>query len=136
MDIPTAARKVAALNKKFEAEWSGLLAAPDSSPQALKVHATALLGAYGVTPGTAAAAASLEAAHFLDALQDKAHAHAITQGLDDSEYHELAPADFLPPVELAALKLLHGHSLPPSLSEALELHLRIHKKRDDLKFTT
>lgn len=43
IDLATAARKVAALNKRFEAEWAGLLAAPDSSPQALKSHATALL---------------------------------------------------------------------------------------------
>ena len=136
VDIPTAARQVAALNKKFEAEWSGLLAAPESSPQALKVHAAALLQSFGVTPGTAEAADSLEAAHFLDALQDKAHAYAIAQGLDDAEYQELTPAEVLPPVELAALKLLHAHALPPTLSEALELHLRIHKKRDDLKFTT
>lgn len=58
VDLPTAARRVAALNKEFEAEWSGLLAAPESSPQALKVHAAAPLQSFVVTPGSATAAVS------------------------------------------------------------------------------
>ena len=136
VDIATAARKVAELNRRYEAEWTGLQAAPESSPQALKVHAAALLASYGVTPGTPSVATSDEAGHFLDTLQAKAHTHAIAHGMNDADYSELTPADFLPPVELAALKLLHRHRMPPTLSEALELHLRIHTKRDDVKFTT
>ena len=122
VDLPTAARKVAALNKQFEAEWSGLLAAPESSPQALKAHAASLLQSFGITPSTASDTASPETEYFLDALERKERTYALSQGLDDREYRELAPADFLPPVELASLKLLHAHTLPPTLSEALELN--------------
>ena len=136
VDLSTAARKVAALNKRFEAEWSGLLAAPESSPQALKAHAASLLQSFGIAPSTASDTASPETEYFLETLEEKERAYALAQGLDDWERRELTPAEFLPPVELAALKMLHAHTLPPTLSEALELHLRIHKKRDDLKYTT
>lgn len=50
-DITKAAKLVEALNRRYETEWAGPRAAPESSPQALKVHAVALLGEYGLTPG-------------------------------------------------------------------------------------
>lgn len=47
-DFVVAARKIEALNRHYEAEWSGLRAVPESSPKAIQVHADALLKEYGL----------------------------------------------------------------------------------------
>ena len=67
-DMVKAARQFEALNRRYEAEFAGLRAAPESSPQALKVHAAALLSEYGLAPGDANAPA---ADQFFDRLEDK-----------------------------------------------------------------
>lgn len=128
-DIAKAAPMVEALNRRYEAEWAGLRAAPESSPQALKVHAAALLSEYGLAPGDANAPA---ADQFFDRLENKLFHHA---GADQDRYDNATPADYLTPVEQAAFKALQGKQLP-TLTDALELHLAIHPQRDDTKFTT
>ncbi|MDP3192613.1 tyrosine-type recombinase/integrase [Rhodoferax sp.] len=128
-DITKAAPMVEALNRRYEAEWAGLRAAPESSPQALKVHATALLSEYGLAPGDANAPA---ADQFFDRLENKLHQYA---GTDQDRYDNATPADYLTSVEQAAFKALQGKQLP-TLTDALELHLSIHPQRDDTKFTT
>ena len=50
-DMAVAEKAVALLNRRYEAEWAGLLAAPESSPASLKAHADAFLKARGLTPG-------------------------------------------------------------------------------------
>lgn len=129
-NLTIAEKAVATLNRRYEAEWAGLLAAPDSSPASLKVHAAALLKTYGLKPGTANIdedAADL----FFDRLEEKRQRHA---GDDHDIYDNANFAEYLAPVEHEALKLLQGKQLP-TLSDALELHLSIHKLRDDNKFT-
>jgi len=130
-DWQVAARKAAKLLAAYEAEWSGLRAAPASSPKALKVHAAALLREFGIEPGAAnnhPTAVDL----FISRLEEKQAEHA--KGCEVT-YREAEPAEFLPPVELEALRLLKGNSAP-TITEALELHLSIHKKQGDEKFTT
>ena len=131
-DITKAAPMVEAFNRRYEAEWVGLRSAPESSPQALKVHAVALLGKYGLTPGAPVDSENPAADLFFDSLEDKLQRHAAG---DQDTYDNAAPADYLTPVEHAAFKALQGKQLP-TLSDALDLHLSIHPQRDNLKFTT
>lgn len=131
-DIALAAKQVEALNRRYEAEWVGLRAAPESSPQALKVHAAALLGKYGLTPGAPVDAENPAADLFFDSLEDKLQRHAAG---DQDTYDNATPGEYLSPVEYAAFKALQGKQLP-TLSDALDLHLSIHPQRDSLKFTT
>ena len=109
-DIALAAKQVEALNRRYEAEWVGLRAAPESSPQAIKVHAADL---------------------FFDSLEDKLQRHAAS---DQDTYDNATPGEYLSPVEHAAFKALQGKQLP-TLSDALDLHLSIHPQRDSPKFT-
>lgn len=126
-DLALASRKVGELNRRYEAEWAGLLASPESSPQALKVHATALLKQFGLSPGDV----DLPAADaFISRLQEKQAAHA--QG-DRETYENAELSEFLMPVEMEALRSLNGLQRP-ILSDALELHLSLHKKAADGKF--
>lgn len=129
-DIAVAAKSVTKLNQRYETEWAGLITAPESSSQALKIHAVALLTAYGLAPG-AANVESDAADLFFDKLEDKRQRHA---GDNRDTYDNADLADYLAPVEHEALKLLQGRQLP-TLSDALELHLSAHQKKDDVAFT-
>lgn len=130
-DIVRAEKCIRKLNAEFEAEWSAMRAAPQSSPKALKVHAEALLREFGLQPSPAAndpSAVSL----FYDHLDVKREAYA-----DGNEYvYRQNPAEeFLTPVEMKAAQLLAGKS-KETLSDALEVYLGIHPKREDEKFNT
>ena len=129
-DVAVATKAVAELNKRYAAEWSGLKASPNTSPSSIQAHAGALLKAHGLTPGGAEAAP--EAADvFFDKLQDRHERYAA----GDREAYEAAVfSDYLPPVELAALKLLKGVPEPDTLRDALELYLATHTKRGNATF--
>jgi integrase len=125
------ARMASALNAKLEAEWNGLRASPESSPKALKVHATAFLKARGVVPGTPDNhPMAIELLH--DHMDNKRMQYA---GGDEEEYRDAAPEDYLSPVEIEAGRLLHGETRD-SLTDALELHLGFHPQRDNERFVT
>ena len=125
------ARMVAALNAKLEAEWNGLRASPESSPKALKVHATAFLKDRGVVPGAPDThPMAIELLH--DYMDHKRMQYA---GGDEQEYRDAAPSEYLSPVEIEAGRLLHGKTRD-TLTDALELHLGIHPQRDNERFVT
>ena len=125
------ARMASALNAKLEAEWNGLRASPESSPKALKVHATAFLKARGLVPGTPDNhPMAIELLH--DHMDNKRMQYA---GGNEEEYRDAAPVDYLSPVEIEAGRLLHGKTRD-SLTDALELHLGIHPQRDNERFVT
>ena len=126
-DITKAAPMVEAWNRHYEAEWAGLRAAPESSPQALKVHTAAFLKEWGLTPGDMDSPAS-EA--FFDSVENKRWRHS---GNDEDKYENAELSDFLPPVEATAFKALTGKQRD-TLTDALDLHLKIHPKRDNAKF--
>lgn len=126
-DVVKAARMVQALNQRYEAEWAGLRASPDSSPKAIEAHADALLREFALQPGDTQSAS---ADAFFDRLDQKRM--QLARG-DDEVYADIAPVDFMSPVELAAFKKLRGEG-QPLLSDALELHLSLHAKKDDAKF--
>ena len=140
-EITRAAPMVEALRKQYQAEWDGLRAAPESSPKALAAHAVELLRGYGLTPGSQSADA-LELEHpglsaFSDRLEGKLERHA---GNDRETYDNAEPADYLSPVEAVAFNLYKGTQTTtphkPTLSDALELYISIHPKRDNPKFIT
>lgn len=123
------ARMVAALNSKLEADWAGLRAAPESSPQSLKVHADALLKTWGLAPQSSAndpQAITLLHEH----MDGKRGQYA---GGDDQAYRAADPADYLTPVEREAGRRLHG-AQAATLNDALNLHLGIHPQRGDAQF--
>lgn len=131
------ARLVEDLNRKLEAEWTGLRAAPESSPQSLKAHAVEFLRSWGLAPQGGRGAAdpgndpqALELLH--DHIDSKRARYA---GGDEHLYREADSADYLTPVEIEAGKLLHGVR-GDTLTDALNVHLEHNKKRNDLKFTT
>jgi integrase len=123
------ARLVSAINDKLEAEWNGLRAAPESSPKTLKIHAVAFLKDRGLVPIAANNdPLAIELLH--DQLDQKRVAYA--RG-DEDTYHNASPEDYLSPVELEAGNQLHGTNTE-CLNDALDLHLRIHTQRDDVRF--
>jgi len=130
-DIAEAAKAVALLNKRYDAEFSGLIASPETSPDSLKAHATAYLKARDLTPeGKDNEYTAIEL--FYEALDLKREQYS--RG-DEETYRTAQPQDYLTPVESKAWQMLHGTS-SKTLNGALELHLNQHTKRDDAKFTT
>lgn len=128
-DMLQAAKLVVVLNKKYDALFAALENSSDMSPPAVRSRAEHLLKTYGVAEGeTESAAADLLIAHFDSFLE--------TYAAGDEETHrDAVPADFLPPVELQALKMMQGRKPAAVLSDALSLYLAEHDKRDDPKFT-
>jgi len=135
------ARLVENLNRSIEAEWEGLRAAPESSPESLKSHADEALRSWGLAPHPAENMP--EAISLLgDYLDDKRAAFAQTTarvlGEDEEHiYREASAREFLTPVEIEALQRLHGKpEASATINDALDIHLDTNRKRDDLKFTT
>lgn len=123
------ARMVTDLNRHYEAEWAGLLASPEASPKALKVHADALLRSYGLAPHSPNNdPRAIELIH--DVIDQKRMLYA---GGDERLYQEADEAEFLTPVEREAGRRLHGKARD-TLSEVVEVYLKAHRKRDDKKF--
>ncbi|CAB5511094.1 Tyrosine recombinase XerC [Achromobacter anxifer] len=130
-DIRVAAKRVEALNREVEAEWTLLRASPESSPKALKKHAEELLKKWGLSPApTPNNPDAVDLFH--DHLERKREAYA---GDDEVAYREATGDEYLNPVEIKAAQLLAG-TIKPLLSDALELYLAVHPKRDDEKFVT
>nr|WP_221893401.1 DUF6538 domain-containing protein [Pusillimonas minor] len=130
-DIRVAAKRVEAINREVEAEWVLLRASPESSPKALKKHAEELLKRWGLSP--APTPNDRDAVDlFYDHLEQKREAYAAG---DEDSYREARGGEYLDPVEIKAAQLLAG-AVRPLLSDALELYLQVHPKRDDEKFVT
>ncbi len=133
-DLTTAAKAVDMLNKRYDAEFNGLILAPTATPQSIQAHAHAFLKARGLTPKgelTGAAENHPVALELLHDHFDSKRAHHANG--DEQAYREGHPSEYLSPVELEAWRSLYG-TAPKTLNDALELHLGIHAKRDDPKF--
>jgi len=125
------AKMVDQLNRQLAAEWAGLRASPTASPQTLTVHADKFLADWGLKPTDPTndpAAIELLYNHF----DDKRGQFA---GRDDEAYRAAHPTDYLTPVEEAAWKRLHTKP-PARISDALDVYLETHTKRDNATFTT
>lgn len=112
-------------------KWAGLLAAPESSPIALKAHAEAFLKARGLVPGVGNNS-QLDIDLLHDQVDDQRARYANG---DEGVYRDAEPVDYLSPVELEAGRRLHG-TRRPTIEKALELHLSLHTKRDNKTFVT
>jgi hypothetical protein len=130
-NLAQAERAVALLNKRYETEWAGLSSAPNASPAALTAHADAFLKARGLKPGAVDNdPVAIELLH--DQVDAKRMHHAAG---DEETYRTASPQDYLSPVEVEAGRRLHG-SQRPTLQDAVDLHLKLHKKRDNNIFET
>ncbi|MFM0347661.1 phage integrase [Paraburkholderia sp. RL17-347-BIC-D] len=132
-DVALAARKIDALNAQFEEDWRMLRADPDSSLKATRKHAEAFLASWGIVPGTARDEITETALQLLhDHLEKKREAHADG---DEKVYREASGSEYLTMVESTAMQMAAG-TLRDSLSDALELYISHHKKRDETNFTS
>lgn len=125
------ARMVDKLNRKYEAEWEGLRAAPDSSPDALKAHARDFLKAWGLEPGSPDN--HPQAIELLHNHIDSRRA-AYAEG-DEEVYRSAGDDEFLTPTELMAGRLLHG-AQHDTITDALEVYLERNTRKGNEKFET
>ena len=126
-ELHRAAREIDKLNRKVEAEWLTLRGDPSAVAGTGRDKARRLLGDFGLSPAPSEnhpVAVEL----FSDFIDSKREQWA--EG-DEDAYRNAE--DYLDPVEAEAARLLLGTSLP-CLSDALELYLGTHKKRDDATF--
>ena len=130
-DIRSAAREVAALNRRFEAEWAALRAGPDATPKSVREQAAAIVGQWGLAPDSRGADEDAEGL-FYDHLDRKRERFA--EG-DEEPYRDAEGSEYLNAAEIEAARMLAGVS-KPRLSDALDLYLKVHQKRGNAKFTT
>lgn len=131
-DFAKAARLVDALNRRIEAEWEGLRAAPEASPKALRAHADDFLRKHGLTAGDDSKHDPQAIALLHDYIDAKRVRHANG---DEQVYREAGSSEYLSPVEIEAGRRLHGKR-KDTLEDLLEAYLRAHDQRDDERFTT
>lgn len=124
-------RRVAALDRQYDAEFSSLLASPESSPVALKVHAERLLNQHGLKPGMSNPEESLWS-FFDEVVEPKRQAYA---GEDMDLYDEAPLEAYLGPVEALAVAQI-SKVQPHTLSHALRVYLSIHPKAIKESFVT
>lgn len=128
-DIRVAAKMIDALNRELEAEWSLMRGNPEATPKTIKGQAEELLKKWGLSPAPAQNdhdARDIFYGH-LDAKRERYAAG------DERLYRENPADEYLSPAEIKAAQLLAG-SVKPTLSDALELYLKVHPKRDDEQF--
>jgi integrase len=130
-DIRLAAKKVEALNQELEAEWSLLRGHPESAPKNIREQAEDLLKKWGLSPAPTANDSNARDV-FYDHLDDKRARYADG---DEVIYRDANGGEFLNPVEVKAAQLLAG-TTKATLSDALDLYLKVHPKRADEKFAT
>ena len=105
-DWRVATPKVLERTKRDTALFAALKNSGDVTPPAVRARAAHLLKVHGVTPGDTASPAA-------DTLLDQFNAFldAYAQG-DEERYRDAVPSEFLPPVQLEALKLMQGKQSP------------------------
>ncbi len=134
------AREVQQLNAEYEAEWARLRCNPESSPASLKSHAKAYLRGWALSPGDIPPSSPGEVTTY-DLLQDHLdekkvrHAEAAYPGVNDPEVFDSIPAaDYLDPVELEALKLMHQSHKATYGVDAVRLYIEDSGKSKVEKF--
>jgi integrase len=130
-DVRIAARKIEQLNKKYEAEWTLLRASPDSTPESIQERAIEELQKWGLSADpTTNDSDAVDL--FRDHLDDR---RARYVGGDEEAYWNADGSEYLSPVEIRAAQLLAG-AVRPTLSDALDLYLKVHPKRGDETFVS
>ncbi|MDN7433730.1 hypothetical protein QZN62_10945 [Burkholderia multivorans] len=130
-DVRVAARKIEQLNRELEAEWTLLRGSPEATPKTIKGQAEELLKQWGLSP-----APLQNDPNAIDQFYGHLDAKRERYAAGDEHLYRENPADeYLSPAEIKAAQLLAG-SIKPTLSDALELYLKVHPKRTDEKFVT
>lgn len=130
-NIRVAARQIEVINRGVEAEWKAMRASPDVLPKTIKQQAEDLLRDWDLSPSPLAAgddAAFLFHSH----LDQKREKFALG---DEDVYQQADPSDYLKPHEMEAARLIAGNS-KPRLTDALDLYLKVHPKRNNTVFGT
>ncbi|MEE8209065.1 MAG: DUF6538 domain-containing protein, partial [Nitrosomonadaceae bacterium] len=130
-DLKQVAKQVSVLNKQYESTWASLRNNPELKPSSVRGAAIKLFSQFGLKsqpsinedPGID---------QFVDTLQQKREAYA--QG-DEDAYLNSSLEDFLDPVEVEALRLIKEEP-KFRLSDALEVYLNGHAKKNNEKFCT
>lgn len=115
-DVLIAKRKIEQLDRETEAEWAMMRGTPEATPKTIKGQALELLRKHGLS---ADVASNDEIA--IDLFRDELE-YRVQQ-----QHHELTP------VEVKAAQIVAG-TIKPTLSDALELYLSVHPKRDTKRF--
>lgn len=128
-DLATVARKVKALNSKYENLWEALRSDPSITPSSLTEAARLLLKRNGLEP-LPATNNEIALDQFFKGLEDKGIAFA---GGDEDTYNEASVTEFLSATEVEALRLLNEK---PKflLSDAIEVYLKHHDNSDNARF--
>lgn len=128
-DLLTAKRKIEQLDRETEAEWSLMRGNPAATPKTVKGQAVELLRKHGLSadPSTND---EIAVDLFRDQLDEKRQRYA---GNDEVIYREADESEFLSPVEIKAAQIIAG-TVKATLSDALELYLEVHPKRDTKRF--
>ncbi|MCL1620167.1 DUF6538 domain-containing protein [Ralstonia pseudosolanacearum] len=128
-DMLTAKRKIEQLNRELEAEWAMMRGHPEATPKTIQGQAVELLRKWGLT-STPTDDDEDAIDLFRDHLDEKRQRYA--EG-DDEVYRDADGSEYLNPVEIKAAQIIAG-TVKPVLSEALELYLKVHPKRNDKRF--
>jgi integrase len=128
-DVLVAKRKIEQLDRETEAEWSLMRGNPAATPTTIKGQAVELLRKHGLSADTTSND-EIAIDLFRDHLDDKRQRYA---GRDEVIYREADESEFLSPVEIKAAQIIAG-TVKPTLSDALELYLEVHPKRDTKRF--
>jgi len=128
-DLKLIAKKIVALNKKYESIWKALRT--DTSLKPFQVHEAAikLLAEHGLKPKPATNEEP-NIDQFINLLQGKQEDYA--QG-DEEVYRDAELEEYLDPVEIEAVRLIN-EAPKFRLSDALEIYLNGHLKKNDEKF--
>jgi hypothetical protein len=136
VSLAEAARKAAKLAMEHEALWAAYRGAPNKGEREVRGAALALLDRYSLTPGDQLKASDQEIDVLIDVFREaqiEPDREAYADG-DEQIYDNAKPEEYLSPVKLEALRQLHGdHRF--LASDALELYLSLHNRRDDLSFS-
>lgn len=126
-------RKVARLNRDFDALCEAMRRDPSLRPTPPRKEAEKLLRSHGLPPA-GRGADELAASLFFEKLDAKRGAYAL--GTEDPEdaYRTAVLSDFLSPPEVEAVRLLNSGDTF-LLSDACELYLREHKKSTRANFS-
>ena len=123
------AKKITALNKKYESTWSSLRANPKIEPLQVREAATKLLAKRGLRP-LPASNNEIDVDLFIESFHDRRAKYA--RG-DEEIYWNALPEEYLDPVEVEAVQLIF-QAPKFFLSDALNVYLNNHLKKDDEKF--
>jgi len=130
-DLKQVAKQVSVLNKQYESTWASLRNNPELKPSSVHGAAIKLFSQFGLKSQPSINEDS-GIDQFVDTLQQKREAYA--QG-DEDAYLNSSLEDFLDPVEVEALRLIKEEP-KFRLSDALEVYLNGHAKKNNEKFCT